>query len=119
MVRTGYLGDAVHGHFSISVQPSLLGPRRPRSRQAVDVLGHVGTQLRAYSDTSRPHDTFETEYHHVISWGHRATKYSNRSAGIAILLRRRRFKKHHVTQVMDPPPELAGRVAAVRIKQGT
>ena len=84
----------------------------------VDILVLTGTQQRA-PDRQRPHDTYETAHHHVISWGHRPTKYSNRSAGVAILLSHRRFKKHQVTQVMDPPPELAGRVAAIRLKQGS
>ena len=82
---------------------------------SVDFLAVVGKQKRAIAD--RPHDSLDTENHHVISGGHRRARRSNRSAGLDSMLNRRRLRKHYIVQTIDPTRVLSGSAAAARVRQ--
>ena len=65
-----------------------------------DTLG--GTQRR---HTRRP----ATGKHFEVRWVYRETHFSNKSAGVSILLNNRKWQAKHVTRILDP-----GRGASVQ-----
>lgn len=63
--------------------------------------------------------TQATPHHWAWHWGHRgAQASSNRSCGVSILLRRRRFDPKQVRRIATPATSLAGRAGGLRIKSG-
>ena len=60
----------------------------------------------------------QTQHHHVLHWGCSKGKHSNHSAGCSILLSKRKFRQQHMHQIYHAPPQMQGRVAAIRLRSG-
>jgi exonuclease III len=76
-----------------------------------DVIAVQGTRLRAGHIPARK---IAAAAHTAISWGWARTAWSNKSAGVAILLSPR--LQASLQQHYSPPPKLAGRAGAVRLR---
>jgi exonuclease III len=76
-----------------------------------DIIAVQGTRLRAGHIPARK---IAAPAHTAISWGWARTTWSNKSAGVAILLSPR--LQASLQQHYSPPPRLAGRAGAVRVK---
>jgi hypothetical protein len=77
--------------------------------------GTQGTRLRANQQFG--HRTMHTATRQAYSWGWKPTVWSNKSAGIAILVSHALSKG--VVCTYEPPAKLAGRVGALRIRTST
>ena len=82
--------------------------------QNLDVVALQGLCVKADSDV--PCAYFRTSHHHVFQWGYTKGRYTNKSCGVAILLRHKRLRLQWVREVYSPPDQLAGRAGALRIK---
>ena len=85
-----------------------------REMQSIDFMGVQGTGCRADPDFSCSH--FRSQHHHVFQWGYSSGQFSNKACGVAIMLRHKWFRLHHIRQIYSLPETLAGRAGALRIK---
>eukprot|EP00439_Symbiodinium_sp_Y106_P073045 s2092_g13.t1 len=82
--------------------------------QSLDVVALQGLCVKAEADV--PCAYFRTSHHHAFQWGYSKGRYTNKSCGVAILLRHQRLRLQWVREVYSPPEQLAGRAGALRIK---
>jgi len=82
--------------------------------QSVDVLVLPGTRYRA---RNKDVTTEKLSAHQAFHWGYGAGPFTNRSAGLSILLGGK-VRHKRVVEVKSPPGSLQGRAGAVRVKQG-
>ena len=85
-----------------------------REMQTVDVVGVQGLCSRAEQDF--PCSYFRSSQHHVFQWGYGSGVFSNKSCGVALMLKHQKFRLHHIRQIYSPPDCLAGRAGALRLK---
>jgi exonuclease III len=74
------------------------------------------TTWRASYDGTQQYITTDAAGYHIIHWPWRRSEHVNASCGVAIALKKRRFKLSQIREVYVPPWELQGRVGAVRVQ---
>lgn len=84
-----------------------------REFSKADVVVLTGTQRRAWHDKQKV-TVQSLENHSELSFGWSRGQFTNRSAGISIMVGRR-FGRASVRKVLEPPRSLTGRGAAVRL----
>lgn len=84
----------------------------------VDVLVMQGTRLQADQGgyEVRTIEDDKEKRHLVVDFGYKRGEFTNRSAGVTMVLGRR-FRRAHVVRIASPPPQLAGRGGLVRLRQ--
>eukprot|EP00959_Pyramimonas_sp_CCMP1952_P459295 9478023-Pyramimonas_sp.AAC.1 len=55
----------------------------------------------------------------MFSFGWGRGRHTNKSAGCAIVLRKRSIRQQHVCEVKPAPTDIAGRGGIIRIRSGT
>ena len=84
---------------------------------SIDIIILIGTRCRAYSEAVVSYAITRNKKHKLLSWGWRKGAYSNRSAGVAVILGP--CLSTATMRIMEPPTSAAGRVAAMRVKTKT
>ena len=88
-------------------------------------LRHILSELRWYSfvclqasqrRTSEPVLQYDVGDFHVVEWGYGPA--AGKSAGLVIAFRQKLFSLCNLVRVYTPPPELLGRVGAIRLERG-
>ena len=75
-----------------------------------------GTRLRCNGDYKC--NDVKLKHHIAYNFGYKPGAFTNKSAGVTVLLRKDWFKSKHLRAVTLPPVALAGRGGAIRVKSG-
>eukprot|EP00959_Pyramimonas_sp_CCMP1952_P473501 9501849-Pyramimonas_sp.AAC.1 len=55
----------------------------------------------------------------VLDFGWQKGRFTNKSAGCNLFLRKRVFRRSHIQQTYEPPSDLAGRAGGVRLRNNS
>ena len=80
-----------------------------------DIIICPGSQVRTVLGRAyQPQRDLKT--HFIFHWGYGYGAFTNRSAGVAIYCRKRRFSLNNVVEITSPPGKLQGRAGALRLR---
>ena len=81
----------------------------------IDIVIPTGTRRKAMLDLPAWQQQLSTHRVHHVRWS-KKEDFSNKSAGVAIMLGKRMFRGSHTLRYDVGPPSLAGRVLSSRAK---
>lgn len=88
---------------------------------ARDICAYVvrvqGTQRRWQEHSGDPHEVRRIGDHTLVEWGYGRGSYTNKSAGVALLVANKTWKRRDIIAVDSPPLALQGRGGNVEVEE--
>ena len=79
----------------------------------MDIVVVIGTGLHAKKDEEQTAVSKKLRHHHVVQWGWRQTALSNKSCGLAVMLKEELYNTTYKVFVPPPKLQIPGRVGAI------